>query len=269
MSATTTAAAPSTRRKYEGAHGETISLAEIPVASIVMPGFQRERQAKHIAKIAAEFDPTAYVFPICAFFRNTIFCIDGQQRVAALEKRGAESATVLLIEGIASMARLAAIYLMVNRDRKYLDALEKYIGALAARDRGTVEISKIVEVAGYEIAKSATANGKLPAGAITAIHEQGGGDLLRRVLEVRTKAWGPEGSREANEGVTLKGLAQFLRRYWDKVDDDHLVAVLHKQHPGYILQAISRRTGASQRMTYSDYLREQYNRSRRGKGKRL
>jgi hypothetical protein len=256
-------------QRYEGRDAETITLANIPLDEIVMPGFQRERYSHHISKIAAEFDLTAYAFPICTAFKDLVFCIDGQQRLAALEKNEATYATVLLIEGITKEARLASVYLAVNRDRKLLNALEKYIGAIAARDRGTLEIAKIVNEFGYEIAKAGSTTGKVPAGAITSIHETGGGDLLSRVLWVRTQAWGPEGGREANEGTTLKGLAQFLRRYWDKIDDDHLVSVLKKQHPGFILQAVNRRTGTMQRMTYADYLREQYNRARRGKGGRL
>src|SRR5215831_3133323 len=117
--------APVARRKYEGKANETITLASVVIASVAMPGFQRERYVRHIAKIATEFDPTAYAFPICATFRNHTICIDGQQRLAALEKNGIASTVVLLIEGITSEARLADVFLKINRDRKLLNPLEK------------------------------------------------------------------------------------------------------------------------------------------------
>ncbi len=252
---------------YHGASDETIRIAEIALAEIVTPGFQRERKAPHIAKIAGEYDATAYIFPIVAVFKDEFIGIDGQQRLAALEQKEATSAFVLLIEGIKSMERLAALFLKINRDRKLLSALEKYLGAVAAKDKGTLEIQRITGEFGLEVSHSASANGRLPAGAVESIYRSGRGELLQRVLMVREIAWGNTGAREANEGKTLAGLAKFLKRYWDNVDDDRLVTILRKQHPGYILQAIDKNRGVSQIMSYSDYVREQYNKGLRGKGK--
>jgi hypothetical protein len=260
-------AVPRVRRVevYRGAPGEVISLNVLPLASIAMPGFQRERYKRQIGKITAEFDATGYAFPVVASFKDEYLGIDGQQRLASLEAQGETEATVLLIEGVRTAARLAAIYLLVNRDRKHLNAFEKYVGALAAEDRGTLDIRRLIEDAGLEVAHAASTNGKVPVGAVTYIHECGGNELLQRVLYIRVCAWGLDSAREANEGKTLKGIATFLRRYWDKVNDDHLITVLHKQHPGYILQAIDRRR-ETRTVSYSDYVREQYNKGRRPRG---
>lgn len=242
-------------------------MASITIASVEIPPFQRDRIQPHIEKMAAEWDETAYAFPHVAVFEGGLICIDGQQRLAACEKRGKETAIVVLIDGVRTKERLANLFLKINRDRKLLNAFQKFIAAHYSKDRGSLEIARIVKQFGLEVSKSATANGKIPAGAITQIHEFGGGEILTRTLRIREMAWGATASREANEGKTLLGLGRFLKRYTDKVDDERLISILAKQHPGYILQAIDRRRGISQITTYSDYLRDQYNKGLRGKGK--
>jgi hypothetical protein len=248
---------------YQGYADESVRLESIPIPMIQMPGFQRDRMHREITKMAAEFDATGYAFPIVALFRGEFLALDGQQRLASLEMRGEESATVLLVQGVKTPKRLAAIFLCVNRDRKLLNALQKYIGALSAEDAGTKDIERIVGSFGYEVGKSASQYGKVPAGAIVTIHERGGNDLLERVLFVRECAWGRTPSREAFESKTLLGLAAFLRRHGAKVDDDRLINVLAKHHPGYILD----RTTKTPTITYADYIREQYNKGLRGSKK--
>jgi hypothetical protein len=165
---------------------------------------------------------------------------------------------------VKSAERLASLFLKVNRDRKLLNAFEKYIGALDAKDKGTLDIHRILSEFNLEVAKSATTAGKVPAGAVARIHANGGSELVQRVFSVREMAWGNSPSREANEGKTLQGIASFLKRYWDKIEDDRLIAILQKQHPGYILKAVDK---SVQIKSYSDYLRDQYNKGLRGQKK--
>lgn len=250
---------------YFGRGTETVRMALLRIAMIDIPTFQRDRKNDFIQKVAAEPDETAFIFPIVVTFQDHYVCIDGQQRLAAWEANGMEEATVLLIEGIDKAERLADIFLKINRDRKLLNALEKYIGALASKDKGTLGIQRLVEDFDLEVGHAATANGKVPAGAVARIQERGGVDLLQRTLMIREMAWGGLGAREANEGKTLLGLASFLRKYDDKINDDRLVAILRRQHPGFVLSAIERNRG--ERISYADYLREHYNKGLRGAGK--
>lgn len=243
---------------------ETISLALVRIADVAMPGFQRARKERHIEKIAGEFDPTGYIFPVVALFQNELVCIDGQQRIAALELRGDAEAGVLLIEGVTDRKRLARIYLMINRDRKLLSAFEKYIGAVDAADRGTVNAKKTTEEFGLHIGQSASRNGAVPAGAVLRIQAMGGTELLRRVYRVRGESW--NGEVEANESKTLLGLAQFLKRYDEKIDEQRLISILRKRHPASILDAVYGRADAA-KVTYPDYLRDQYNKGQRGKAR--
>lgn len=251
--------------RYDGRNGETITLVRLPLADILTPGFQRERLPRHISKIAAELDATAYAFPVVALFKGNFLALDGQQRLAALEALGEETVTVLLVEGIASEARLADLFLKINRDRKLLNAFQKYVAALESRDRGTVEMKRLLDEFSLEAAKSASANGKVPVGAIAKIFADGGTDLARRVLMLRTQAW-PVPSKEANESKTLLGLALFIRRNWDKLDDGRAISVLAKHHPGYLLEATDQSRG-SFFPAYSDYIRDLYNKGLRGKGR--
>lgn len=247
-----------------GEGDELISIAIAAIAAIAMPGFQRSRKERHIEKIASEFDATGYVFPVVALFNDELICIDGQQRLAALELRGETSAAVLLIEGVKDRKRLAQIYLMINRDRKLLSAFEKYIGAVDAADRGTVQAKKITEQFGLHIGRAASRNGSVPAGAVVQIWSLGGGALLERVYRVRQESW--NGEVESNEAKTLLGLARFLKRYDEKVDEQHLISELRKRHPASMLDAVYGRADMA-KISYADYLRDLYNKGLRGKAR--
>lgn len=260
---------PTKLATYGGKNAETIRLAHLHLADIEMPSYQRDRKQAHINKIKDAFDLTAYAFPAVALFNDHQICLDGQQRLAALELLGKEECVVLLYEGITSSQRLAEIFLLINRDRKLLNAFEKHVGALGMNDRGSLDIRKILAEFDLEVSKSASGNGHVPAGAITSIYNSGGREILTRVVRVRTLAWGGLGAREANEGKTLLGLAQFIARYTnpeqpDRVDDDRLIGILKKRHPGFILGYVSK---SKEVITYSDYLRTEYNRGLRGKGR--
>ena len=243
--------------KYRGSGNETVRLATVPRGAIIVPPFQRERYAKKIQRMAAEYDATAYVFPLVALFKGDMILLDGQQRHAAHEQLGTAKIVVLLVEGVRTEARLADIFLKVNRDRTLLNAFEKFIGALASKDRGTLDIERIVKAQGLKVGKAATANGHLPVGAVVAVHERGGNDLLERTLEVIVLAWGNYASKEAYEADTLRGLATFLRRYGDKINQERLVQRLTAHHPAAILEKVQAGRGRSTKVvSYSDYVRK-------------
>lgn len=255
--------------EYKGHKDEVVQMALLPYSDITIPDFQRGRKLQLIDKIAAEFDATAFAFPFVAEWRKYFLALDGQQRLAAWEKRpinGGDLVSVLLITGIASKERLSQLYLHINRDRKLLNAFEKYVGALDSKDKGTVDIAKlVVDEYGLEVAHKATADGHVPAGTIMRIHEMGGNDLLNRVLFIQQAAWGDQKTQEANEATTLRGLALFLRRYYDRVDDDRLIAKLEKRHPGYILGAIDPKITRNRMSGYADWLKADYNRGLKGR----
>lgn len=253
---------------YEGAKQETVSLAELDRSDIVIPEFQRDRIDRHIDKIAGEFDQTAYAFPLVAGWKGGFLCIDGQQRLAALERLGEEKCWVLLIEGIAKQERLADIFLKFNRDRKLLKPLEKYVGALGAKDPGTINLRNLVERDhGLVIDKSATSGGHLPVGALLKIQANYGLDVLDIVLRVREQAWGHESPKEANEAKTLLGLAEFFKRYEEKADIDRVIELLRKHHPGYILEAVDTGRATAKIKSYSDWVRDLYNKNKRGRAR--
>jgi hypothetical protein len=268
MAIVTEPKAPPTLRIYEGEGAERIRLVTLRRDQILMANFQRERLPRQIAKFTGEFDRTAYAFPLVAAFEGHYIDLDGQQRLGACEGIGLELVAVLLVEGIATKERLAELFLRINRDRKLLSAFEKFIGSLGAADPGSMLINKSLQEYDLHMGKSASASGAVPAGAIVAIYDKGGSDLLERVLYIRQLAWGNSPSREAYEGKTLLGLATFIGRYFDRIDDDRLVMKLSKLHPGYILKAVDNAMGQSKSVTYSDWLREQYNSGLRG-GRRL
>jgi hypothetical protein len=245
---------------YQGQGNETIRLALVTRAAIDVPPFQRDRKAKKIAKMAGEFDATAYGFPIVAVFKGRLILLDGQQRHAVTEALGVEKIYVLLVEGVRTEARLADIYVKKNRDTTLLNAFEKFIGALAAKDRGTLDIERIAKAQGLKIDKAATANGHLPVGVVVAIHELGGNDLLERTLETVVLAWGSCACKETYEADTLRGVATFIRRYGDKIDQDRLIRRLNTQHPAAILQKVQAGRGRKTKLvSYSDYVRQTYN----------
>lgn len=254
---------------YAGERNETIRLATLPLDEIRIPDFQREKK-RHHAAIAAEFDRTAYAFPLILIFDDVYMCVDGQQRVEALRMRGELEATMLVIEGVTSQKRAAEIYVRVNRDRKNLNAYEKFVGSHAAQDPGTRAITKILEDCSLRAGKSAGVEDHVPAGAVTSIYNRYGGDILLRTLEIRELAWGNENARESRESRTLSGLAAFLKCYFDELDDGHLVDVLRKIHPSSVLSRVEGHTSPGTLSTrYAAFVKTLYNKAARGKVRRL
>jgi len=265
MAATTTYETFTPLARYDGESGETIKMVKLPLDAILIPDFQRERIARQIAKLAAEWDETAYGFPVVAGYKGGLICLDGQQRLAAAEEKGIPYVVVLLIEGVKKWERLANLFLKFNRDRKLLNAFEKFVAALTAKDRGTLDIAKLLESYGLVAGKSSSVNGRVPIGTVTYIYDKMGRNTLDRVLHIRTQAWHVP-SKEANEGQTLLGLATFVKRHFDRLDDDRLIDLLRRHHPGYLLEATDQRRG-SIKVAYSDHLRELYNKGLRGKAR--
>lgn len=245
--------------QYNGEAGETLRLAVAKLDQIEMPLFQRERHLPWIKKAAASWDRTAYAFPLVALFKSTLICLDGQQRLAALSRRGEIDAVVLLLEGVRTNERLASIFLMVNRDRRLLNAFEKYVAALSSKDPGTVDLDRIVAEHNLRIGKAASANGTVPAGAVAWIHENCGSDLLSRTLDVCVLAWDDLACKESLEGATLKGMATFLRSFGERTKDERLVNVLRRMHPNAILQAVQQGKGRVRTMSYAEFVRGKYN----------
>jgi hypothetical protein len=262
---TATATAPSTLRVYKGEGAETIRLAELSRGEILTPTFQRERLIKQIEKFAADFDKTAYAFPTVALFRGHYINLDGQQRLASCELRGDDEVVVMLVEGVATKERLAELFLKINRDRKLLTSFQKFVGALEAKDPGAVAMNKLVDAYDLTMSKSGTQYGHVPTGSIVKIYERGGAEQLERTLRIRQQAWGATPSREAHEGKTLIGLATFIGRFYEHIEDERLVTVLRKLHPAYILTMTDK--SSEQKISYAEFLRREYNRGLRGKGK--
>lgn len=250
---------------YEGELGEVVAMVSLNPDVIEIPAFQRDRIPREVQKIAAEWDRTIFIFPMVAYFRGHYLALDGQQRIAAAQLRGEQQIAILLVVGIRTEKRLAAIYLGKNRDSRLLDAFQKYVGALAAVEHGSVEIRDCLNGWGLEAAKAANATGRVPIGALVTIHERGGTALLDRVLKIRAHAWGELNAREANEGKTLLGLAGFLKRYWDNVDDSRLIQKLRKHHPALFLSLTHPRS--TPRTTYVAELEKVYNSGLRGKNR--
>lgn len=264
-SATVASAAAPTLRVYNGEGKETIRLARLRLDEILTPIFQRDRLIKQIEKFAGDFDKTAYAFPTVALFHGNYIDLDGQQRLASCELRGDEEVAVMLVEGVATKERLAELFLKINRDRKLLTSFQKFVGALEAKDPGAVAMQKLVGEYDLTMSKSASQYGHVPTGSIVTIYERGGAEQLERTLRIRQQAWGATPSREAHEGKTLVGLATFIGRFYEHIEDERLVTVLRKLHPAYILTMTDK--SSEQKVSYAEFLRREYNRGLRGKGK--
>lgn len=256
------------QHKYSGEGAETFRLATVPVAEVLanIPGFQRDRMTLHHEKIAREFDRSAYALPIVASFRGHLVVIDGQQRFVALESLGHETTTVLLLEGVPDARRLAELYLLYNRDRKNLTAFAKYVGALEAEDRGTLEIAKILDGFGLEMAVRATMT-HVPAGAVTFIYGKGGRELLTRVLQAVGVGWEQVG-REKHERMNLLGVMTFVRLSPENLDEARLARIMKKLDPALIVSEVEARAGVRNKLgSYADRLGLRYNKGLRGKAR--
>lgn len=187
--------------------GTGAELRAVPVYAIkIDSAYQRDVKAAWV-HAHMPFDPKTAGALILSSRAGGPYCIDGQHRLALARESGTDKVHALVIDGLtqADEARLFVIY---QRSRTNLTSHALFRAELNAGDPETTAMVRIVNNAGFHLAKK---SGPLNITAIDAVRwvmRYGGDDLLARTLDLIRRLWFEE--EKALSGQIIKGIALFL-----------------------------------------------------------
>ena len=189
--------------------------------------YQRELDGRRVERILSEFHWDHFGSVILAAQADGRFTVtDGQHRVKAANLHPAITAVPAMIISRVGTAMEAENFLVINRDRKAVNAVERYWAGLAAGDAGSARLRAVLQSAGCDIAPDqGTYKPHLTAavGAMTRTMERYGDKALRLALQTVRRTWPNEA--KALRGTLVAALARIIEAN-SKIDLDRLAGVL-------------------------------------------
>ena len=206
--------------------------------------YQRELKLAHVDKIAAEFDPDVFdVVQVSQRIGNSLFILDGQQRCAALRRKGDldELVPCIIHRGLAKEQE-AAMFLKLNM-QKNVSTYEKFRARVVAGDPVAVDIEQIIYNRGLKTGPGASVGTVTAVAACEKVY-RGYRSAVRhkcpkelgRTLSIIVETWTP--TKEALSGFMILGMGMMLLHYNHKIDCDRLKTRLkyHEyQDPAHLL----------------------------------
>lgn len=161
------------------------------------------------------------------------FCvIDGQHRAEAARQRpDIHSVPVMVIEDM-SLAEQAAAFVAINENRVRLNGLQVHHAKVRSGDATAVGIDAICRDVGLTIYNNVPSRQNLKVrhtmavGAVYAVYETHGPDILRRVLSCMLKAY-PD-TEDDLRAIPIKAVAAYLATHAD-ADDAAVVRFLGRR----------------------------------------
>jgi len=194
-------------------------LNEIEVAE-----YQRGVSLVKVRNIVSHFNPNAVGLLLLSYRDDRYWIVDGQHRLMALLKLGATKWKCEVFVDL-NYQQEARMFRDRNTSKKPTPA-NRFVADLEANDPRAIAIKNIVESEGYNISFNQK-NGNYAIAAISSleqIHENYGGQMLRRVLKVIKKTW--NGEKDSLREFFILGFAEFFKRYTNEFDEDALIKKL-------------------------------------------
>lgn len=178
------------------------------------PSYQRAISQDLVDEIARTWDIVA-AGPIVVSRRKngTLFIVNGQHRAAAATQAGEQEILAHVINGLT--AKEESVLRLKGNKRRNDSAQERFRAQIAAGDKESLEIVRIVQEAGGTVNFHPDAKyGVNTVSGLETIYRKDGGMLLARTLEVITGAFGNLDGRNASVGV-LKSVSWLLENNSD------------------------------------------------------
>lgn len=188
-----------------------------------------------INRIARSFDPDIFhVLKVSLRVDKNLYVIDGQHRLLAIREMGWNDQLLpcMVHQGL-TIADEAHIFSESQRTQRRLSPQAILKADVIARKPDAMAIVEIVAESGFLINYESGERSGRHICSVAALRKivtthAAGNELLARTLAVIARSWGTElGPRSS----VLLGLAEFLRRYGDRVDQNRLVRVLERLNP--------------------------------------
>lgn len=200
----------------------------------------REGKVRHILKSNGGFDLAAAGVIVVSLRRrgNTVqyIVLDGQHRAEAAHRSGVTKLHATVWEDL-THAEESWLFVHLN-DKSNPTAVSVFNGRANSGDGIPARIRDTLVGHGWKVSDQKTSSGQFAAvGAAERIFtgagmfkcNRPGEQVFSRVIETVTTAWGM--NKTATDAGVIQGLALFLIRYWDDIDQDKLIDALRKVTP--------------------------------------
>lgn len=180
----------------------------------VDPAYQRPVQSKLVETIARDFKPELLQTPdVSERPDGTHAIIDGQQRWTGVVKRGAPQKLRCNVHTGLSREDEAALFVELNKRRKQVSSLERFVAARFYGEPMALDIDAAVRAVNMDIGalKGGRPETRIAATAtLERIYNRWGREGLDRALQV-AQIW--RGDPKSNTGHWIMGLAVFTQRH--------------------------------------------------------
>lgn len=266
MPATNTA--PSKRYVVRDPTGREIGKAElrqVPVAAIKIDSAYQRDVSTHWISQHLPFDERQAGAIVLSGRAGGPYCIDGGHRLALARESGRPTINAFVIDGL-TQADEAALFTRYQRERRNLTSHALFRADVVAGDAETLAMVRVVNNAGFQLAKTTGPMHLTAIDSIRYIHRYGGDDLLARVLDIVKRIWFDE--EKALSGQVLKGLALFLNSAGQEPTfrRESLEKVMKATSPLKLVRlsqavAAKRSAASSSAANVAEALHEQYNKT--------
>lgn len=210
----------------------------IPLGELrVDPAAQRQLVPSHVARIAADFDPSLVGVIYVSKRKDGYYIVDGQHRVAAMRAAGYDKTALVEAIVFQEIDRAAeAVRFNGLNTTKQVQAIDRFRVRVTAGDPVAVAIDGILSNAGLRVSGNPSpgafaavlAAEKVYTGAVVKSAEPTPWAFEETIKTLR-EAWGVE--RDAYGASIIEGLGAFLIRYKD-ADRQKLARCLAKLDGG-------------------------------------
>jgi len=153
------------------------------------------------------------------------YVVDGMHRTEACRIKGLKTIKAEIHYGL-NQQQEATLFLIKNRESAKVSTLDEYKVGLTAGDALCVSVDRVLKKHSLGLGSSST-NSVGAVSAVLRITRQYGPEILDRTLTVVETAWGRD--KETWDGVILGGVAMFLGRHGQKIDDQELAKRMLKR----------------------------------------
>jgi len=185
----------------------------INVENILIDKYQRPIRTTAVRKMADNFDKTLLGTVTVSKRNGMFYIIDGQHRLALAKLVGLNSLMALVYEGLSyeDEAKYFNALNGANGESRKPTNQERFNASIEAKDPVAIDISKIVEKAGYRISKTKDNGGIQAVNSIQDIYTKYGATHLYYTLLLIKSTWG--GEEYAVHAKILLGVSEFMNTY--------------------------------------------------------
>lgn len=203
----------------------------IPVGELMVKfrEAQRDLNERKRDRIADNFDPYAVGRIQVARVNGHYHIVDGQHRVAAVQKLWGDDEMVPCdVIPAESAAEAAELFLKVNDERSPVQAIDRFRIAVEADRDEYVEVNDLLTGLGYNITTGAEDGAFAAVSSAMGVYRKHGTEVLKDALLIIQATWGM--NRDSVHTSLVQGFSELVAEYGKVIERGRLVDRVAKEY---------------------------------------